>query len=267
MVVMNSSSPANVQLETWCAGVSTTPSSSPSGRVAPDLAAEDRRRPQAALVVDAHPVRSALAARDRHEPPAVGDRARVEVVVEGVDAQRRRVGEVERRAVGAPVQPVGEPARPPRSGVSVPSGSRRHELPRLGEVEHHRPGEQPAARVDLAVVEAGRRAAEVQARDRLERAVVGQDAELVPDHREQPALAARHHRAGRVGRLPRGAGGPAVAVAAQLVDAPAVDVAPDETVVRRVVGRALAQHVVPVEHRRRLCQDPHRGGDHTAHPV
>jgi len=24
---------------------------------------------------------------------------------------------------------------------------------------------------------------------------------------------------------------------------------------------------VPVEHRRRLCQDPHRGGDHTAHPV
>ena len=129
-VVMKSSSslgPPNVQAVTLRAGSSITSSSAPSGRVAAHRAAVGERDPDAALRVDGQPVGPGLRVSANGRRPV---RPGVAVVVEDVDAERRRVVVVGERAVRAPLEPVrdGDARRARRA--TEPSGSSRYSAPR-----------------------------------------------------------------------------------------------------------------------------------------
>src|SRR4051794_17664960 len=214
-------------------------------RVADQLAGVDDGAPDAALGVDCGPVEGAALVRHPGEGALVRDAAGLEVVVVGRDLARPGIGEVEGAPVRAPARAVADddPALGPGAlevGVEPVEGAVRPLLHRV-----HRAGHEPAALVDLAVVDPVVRPVRLRVVDQLE--LARPEVEEVPAAGERDhgtAALPQAHRADLLRHVP-GADLAAVRGAAEHPAVEAVD--PVEPLLLHVPERTLAEGRLDVD--------------------
>ena len=175
-------------------------------RVAHELARDDLRVPEIALLVDGGAVGDTGLVVGVGEDPLVGDRAGLDVVIVGVDLLHVGIGVIEGLVVGAPARPVvaddatlqlmhGEIGVEPEEAAD----GRFRDLVLAA-------GEEAAAAVHLAVVEERARLVRVHQGDELGLAAVEvHEVEAVPHGEHAAALLAQRERAHGLGHGP-GAG-------------------------------------------------------------
>src|SRR5579884_926328 len=184
-------------------------------RIARHLSAAPFGVPQAAVRVDGRAVRKTVVRRDLHENLAIGDFAAVVVVIEAPDHAGGRIGEIHPPAVRREGDRIGdadaleEDAR--RAAVIDPDPAER--LGRLAFI--HRAEDEPAATIELAVIEARRRLIGLDRGDLLARAVSEIEAGEAAGEAGEKARAAERRETGEplrqrdgFGRAGRGIEGP-----------------------------------------------------------